>query len=237
MSQYQSNGRLLAFSILQCLIPSMLLITTPKRSVIRYLSIPCMIWIVYHMMYPVQNPGYTSTNFLGSSATFVLTALDLLLINPQAGHDFVDANGHAMGFFSRLVEAVRLVTCARAVNTPRQVKNVPPSPEYYTKRDPKFLALDIFSVLASRQAMNEQDENISGRALVEHAIQSLIAWLVVTRILLSFYYRVASIVFVSLGDSPANSPPIIGRMADIYTLRNYWGEILASIVTTATYVN
>jgi hypothetical protein len=242
MSQYQSNGRLLAFSILQCLIPSMLLITTPKRSVIRYLSIPCMIWIVYHMMmYPVQNPGYTSTNFLGSSATFVLTALDLLLINPQAGHDFVDANGHTMGFFSRLVEAVRLVTCARAINTPRQVKNVPPFPEYYTKRDPKviprgrflvretaiaawqFLALDIFSVLASRQAMNEQDENIPGRALVEHAIQSLIAWLVVTRILLSFYYRVASIVFVSLGDSPANSPPIIGRMADIYTLRNYWG--------------
>ncbi|KAJ5050047.1 hypothetical protein NUH16_008575 [Penicillium rubens] len=178
-------------------------------------------------MYPVQNPGYTSTNFLGSSATFVLTALDLLLINPQAGHDFVDANGHTMGFFSRLVEAVRLVTCARAINTPRQVKNVPPFPGYYTKRDPKviprgrflvretaiaawqFLALDIFSVLASRQAMNEQDENIPGRALVEHAIQSLIAWLVVTRILLSFYYRVASIVF----------------------------EILASIVTTATYVD
>ncbi|OQE86072.1 hypothetical protein PENNAL_c0022G07444 [Penicillium nalgiovense] len=248
MSQYQSNGRLLAFSVIQCLIPSMLLITTPKRSAIRYLSIPCMIWIVYHMMYPVHRPGYTSTNFLGSSATFVLTALDLLLINPQAGHDFVDANGNTKGFFSRLVEAVRLVTCARAINTPRQVKNVPAFPEYYTKRDPKviprgpflvretaiavwqFLALDIFSVLALRQAMNEQDKgssgqwNIQGRALLEQAIQSLIAWLVVSRILLSFYYRVASIVFVSLGDSPSNSPPMIGRMADIYTLRNYWGK-------------
>jgi hypothetical protein len=200
-----------------------------------------MIWIVYHMMYPVHRRGYSSTNFLGSSATFVLTALDLLLINPQAGDDFVDANGNTMGFLSRLVEAVRLVTCARAVNTPRQVKNVPLFPEYYTKRDPKviprgrflvretalavwqFLALDVFSVLALRQAMNEQDENIPGRALIEQAIQSLIAWFVVSRILLSFYYRVASILFVSLGDSPANSPPMIGRMADAYTLRNFWG--------------
>ncbi|OQE22657.1 hypothetical protein PENFLA_c012G03048 [Penicillium flavigenum] len=232
MSQYQSDGRLLAFSILQCLIPSVFLITTPKRSAIRYLSIPCMIWIVYHMMYPVQNPGYTSTNFLGSSTTFVLTALDLLLINPQAGSDFVDANGNTKGFFYRLVEAVRLVTCARAVNTPRQVKNVPPFPEYYTKRDPKviprgrflvretaiavwqFLALDVFSVLALMQAMNEQDEvssdqwNIPGRALIEQAIQSLVAWFVVSRILLSFYYRVASIVFEILASNATTAPYI-----------------------------
>ncbi|KAJ6183862.1 hypothetical protein N7519_005163 [Penicillium mononematosum] len=178
-----------------------------------------MIWIVYHMMYPVQNPGYTSTNFLGSSATFVLTALDLLLINPQAGSDFVDANGHTKGFFSRLVEAVRLVTFARAVNTPRQVKNVPPFPEYYTKRDPKVIPRGRFL-----DEISSGQWNISGRALIEQAIQSLIAWFVVSRILLSFYYRVASILFVSLGDSPANSPPMIGRMADAYTLRNYWGK-------------
>ncbi|CAG8903389.1 unnamed protein product [Penicillium egyptiacum] len=251
MDQCQSNGRLLAFSVLQGLIPSVILITTPKQSVIRYLSIPCMIWIVYHMMYPIQKPGYTSTNFLGSSATFVLTALDILLINPQAGRDFAHANGNTKSFFSRLIEAVPLVTCTRAVNTPRQVKNVPPFPAYYTKRDPKviprgrflvretaiaawqFLALDIYSVLASRQAINVQDKevsissglwNIPGRAWRAQAVQTLITWLFVSRILLSFYYRVASIIFVSLGDSPSNSPPMIGRMADIYTLRNFWGK-------------
>ncbi|KAJ5195811.1 hypothetical protein N7449_006290 [Penicillium cf. viridicatum] len=252
MDQYQTNGRLLALSILQGLIPCIVLTTTPNRSALRYLCIPCMIWIVSQMMHPVQAPGYTSTNLLGSSATFVLTALDLLLINPQAGREFVDANGRTKSFLSRLVQAVQLLTCTRAINTPRQVKNVPPFPAYYNKRDPKliprgrflvretaiaiwqFLVLDIFSVLASRQAMNDQDEessvssslqwDIPGRELIAQAIQTLITWLVVSRILLSFYYRVASIIFVSLGDSPSNSPPLIGRMADIYTLRNFWGK-------------
>ncbi|KAJ5604204.1 hypothetical protein N7537_007160 [Penicillium hordei] len=252
MDQYQTNGRLLALSILQGLIPCVVLVATPKRSALRYLCIPCMIWIVSQMMYPVQAPGYTSTNLLGNSATFVLTALDLLLINPQAGREFADANGSTKSFLSRLVKAVRLLTCTRAINTPRQVKNVPPFPAYYNKRHPKliprgrflvretaiavwqFLVLDIFSVLALRQAMNDQDEessvssglrwDIPGRELIAQAIQTLITWLVVSRILLSFYYRVASIIFVSLGDSPSNSPPLIGRMADIYTLRNFWGK-------------
>lgn len=251
MDQYQTNGWLLALSILQGLIPCIVLITTPKRSALRYLCIPCMIWIVSQMMYPVQAPGYTSTNLLGNSATFVLTALDLLLINPQSGREFVDANGSTKSFLSRLVQAVRLLTCTRAINTPRQVKNVPPFPAYYNKRYPKliprgrflvretaiaiwqFLVLDIFSVLASRQAMNDQDEessvssglrwDIPGRELIAQVIQTLVTWLVVSRILLSFYYRVASIIFVSLRDSPSNSPPLIGRMADIYTLRNFWG--------------
>ncbi|KAF4764707.1 hypothetical protein HAV15_001541 [Penicillium sp. str.  len=252
MDQYQSNGRLLALFVLQGLIPCVVLVTTPKQSALRYLCIPCMIWIVSQMMHPVHAPGYTSTNLLGSSATFVLTALDLLLINHQAEREFVDANGSTESFLSRLIQAFQLLTYTRAINTPRQVKNVPPFPAYYNKRDPKviprghflvreiaiavwqFLVLDVFSVLASRQAMNDQDEessvssvlqwDIPGRELISQAIQTLITWLVVSRLLLSFYYRVASIIFVSLGDSPSNSPPLIGRMADIYTLRNFWGK-------------
>ncbi|CAI7593038.1 unnamed protein product [Penicillium palitans] len=252
MDQYQSNGRLLALFILQGLIPCVILITTPQQCALRYLCIPCMTWIVSQMMYPVQAPGYIPTNLLGNSATFVLTALDLLLINPQAGKDFVDASANTKSFLSRLVKAVQLLTYTRAINTPRQVKNVPPFPAYYNKRDPKliprgrflvretaiaiwqFLVLDIFGVLASKQAMIDQDEessvfsviqwDIPGRELIAQAIQTLITWLVVSRILLSFYYRVASIIFVSLGDSPSNSPPLIGRMADIYTLRNFWGK-------------
>lgn len=251
MDQYQSNGRLLALFILQGLIPCVILITTPQQCALRYLCIPCMTWIVSQMMYPVQAPGYIPTNLLGNSATFVLTALDLLLINPQAGNDFVDASANTKSFLSRLVKAVQLLTYTRAINTPRQVKNVPPFPAYYNKRDPKltprgrflvretaiaiwqFLVLDIFGVLASKQAMIDQDEessvfsviqwDIPGRELIAQAIQTLITWLVVSRILLSFYYRVASIIFVSLGDSPSNSPPLIGRMTDIYTLRNFWG--------------
>ncbi|KAJ5356954.1 hypothetical protein N7517_011563 [Penicillium concentricum] len=204
------------------------------------------------MMYPTQKPGYSSTNLIGNSATFILTAMDLLLIHPQAGHDIVDANGNTQGILSRLFQAFQLLTCTRAINTPRQVKNVPPFPEYYTKRDPKviprgrflireatiavwqFLVLDTVTALALRQAMNNQDEEQSissdpqltntGQRWTEQFIQTLVAWFVVSRVLIGFYYRVASIICVSLGDSPLNSPPMIGRMAEIYTLRNFWGK-------------
>ncbi|KGO76359.1 hypothetical protein PITC_017990 [Penicillium italicum] len=210
-------------------------------------------------MYPVQTPGYISDNLLGSSTTFVFTALDLLLINPQAGRDFIDADGNTKSFLSRLVEAVKLLTCTRAVNTLRQVKNVPPFPAYYTKRDPKvisrgrflvretaiaiwqFLVLDMNSALASTQAMSDQDEDLSissgpqwdipGREWIAQVIQTFTTWFIVSRILLSFYYRVASIIFVSLGDSPLNSPPLIGRMADVYTLRNFWGLVAPMLIS------
>lgn len=85
-------------------------------------------------------------NLLGSSVVFVLTALDLLLNNPQAGDDFVDPNTNTKSFLSRLVKAVQLLTCTRAINTPRQVKNVPPFPAYYNKRDPKVIPRARFLV-------------------------------------------------------------------------------------------
>ncbi|OQE44634.1 hypothetical protein PENCOP_c002G06649 [Penicillium coprophilum] len=236
MDQYQSHGRLLAFTILQGLIPTVVLITTPTHSPLRYLSIPC----------------YTSTNLVGNSAIFVLTALDLLLIHPQTRRDFVDAEGNTKNFLCRLFQAFKLLTYTRAINTPRQAKNVPPFPNYYTKRDPKviprgrflvretaiaiwqFLTLDTLSVLALKQAIHNQDveQSISsdpqgsfpGQKWRERFFQTLMAWFVVSRIVISFYHRVASIISVSLGDSPSNSPPMIGRMADMYTLRNFWGK-------------
>ncbi|KAJ5178574.1 uncharacterized protein N7500_001273 [Penicillium coprophilum] len=235
MIQYQSHGRLLAFTILQGLIPTVVLITTPTHSPLRYLSIPCMIWIVLQVMYPTQNPGYTSTNLIGNSSIFVLTALDLLLIHPQAGRDFVDTEGDKK-FLSRLFQAFKLLTYTRAINTPRQAKNVPPFPNYYTKRDPKVIPRDRFLVRETAIAIWQfitldtlihflgPPGNFPGQKWREQLFQTLMAWFVVSRIVISFYYRVASIVSVSLGDSPSNSPPIIGRMADMYTLRNFWGK-------------
>lgn len=249
MDQYQTTRRLFGYCVLQGFISSVVLTTTPKRSALRYLTIPCMIWIMCQMMYPVRTPGYAPSNFLGHAVTFVFSASDLLLINPQTGRDFVDSNGNARSFLARLGKAVEMITCTRAVNTPRQAKNVPPMPAYYTKKDPKviprgrflvreaaiaiwqFLALDIISALALRQTLGkEEDVSASGlawdnpgRLLTQRIIPNLIAWFVVSRLGLSFYYRVTSVLFVSLGESPWNCPPVFGRMSDSYTLRNFWG--------------
>lgn len=251
MDQYQSDWRMLGFGILQCLIPSVILITTPKRSALRYLPTPCMLWIAYQMMYPVRVYWIGSSCLLGNAVTFIFSALDLLLINPHGEEDFLDSNGNINSFKSRLVKAIQLMTCTRAINTPRQAKNVPSTPAYYTKRDPKeiprglflyretaiamwqFLAIDAIFFMASKQTLDAQEERASdpsgtqwdspGQKLIATAIPNLIAWFIVTRLMLSFCYRISSVIFVSLGDSPSNSPPLFGRMADVYTLRNFWG--------------
>ncbi|KAJ5783147.1 hypothetical protein N7457_004921 [Penicillium paradoxum] len=250
MDQYQSNRRLFGFCVLQGLIPSVVLATTPKQSALRYLTIPCMIWIMCQMMYPVSTPGFIPSNFLGHAVTFIFTAADYLLINPQDRPDFVDSNGKTKSFLSRLAQSAQMIACTRAVNTARQAKNVPPMPAYYTKRDPKviprgrfliretaiavwqFLALDIISTMASSKGL-DQKENVPvspglkwdlRQLVAERIFPSLIIWFVVTRIGLSFYYRVTSIIFVGLGDSPWNCPPSCGRMGDAYTLRGFWGK-------------
>jgi hypothetical protein len=252
MDQYQTDSRLIGFLLIENIIPITLLVATPKGSALRYLAIPCMMWIVSQMLYPVSTPTYFSINGLCGSICCVFSALDFLLINPKEGRDFVDTNGKPQGFFSRLVGASRLFTSPRASGTPRQAKNTPSLPAYYTEKDPKtisrarfltrevsiavwqFLALDLFNVLAKKEAIEREESgvpvpsgtqfNLTAEQWIELAISSWIGWFLVSRIVISFYGRVVSILFVASGLSlPCDCPPMFNSMADSYTLRNFWG--------------
>jgi hypothetical protein len=252
MDQYQSDYRLIGFLLLENIIPVVLLAATPRGSVLRYLAIPCMIWIVSLLLYPVQRPSYLSVNGLGGSVCCVFSALDFLLINPKDGRNFVDADGKPKGFFSRLVDASRLFTSPRAFGTPRQAKNTPSLPAYYAEKDPnkisraryltreipiaiwQYFVLDILTMLAVKDAMNQKESgmvavsgiqwDLTAEQWVSRAISNLFGWFIASRILIGFYCRVVAIIFVACGlSSPSECPPMFSTMADSYTLRNFWG--------------
>lgn len=234
-----------------CLIPATLLIATPKRSILRYLSIPCSIFIVRQAI-PVATalgPGFVWCECARLFLTVNFQCLNLLLINPKDINDL--PSGGDQNYLARIYAATRFFTDPRGINTPWQIKNAPSQPAYYSRhnmREPsrarflvrqfaiaiwQYMALDVFATLALQQALEQEKRgilppvpqwNISIEQWIERIISNIMAGFVVSRILIDFHHRAFSIILVGLGlDSPANCPPLYGRAMDADTIRGFWG--------------
>ncbi|CBF82180.1 hypothetical protein AN5283.2 [Aspergillus nidulans FGSC A4] len=259
MTEYQTVSRLSFLTATQTLIPPVVVIATPKGSILRYVSIPCMIWVWSLMLYPVEKPSYLAVTFAAGGWMHIITALDVLLINPKCAGDFVDADGKIQSHFSRLRSAIGLMGNPRKLNTPREAKNTPPVPKYYTKSSPttiprgrfliresaiaawQYLALDVLALQAAKSALEKKEkatvhysqptDNLWVEVWIENVIAALVAWFVLSRILISFYYRLLSTISVALGlSSPESFPPLFNKMTDAYTLRNFWGKFWHQIL-------
>lgn len=88
---YQPVSRLFLLSIAQNLIPNILAITTSKGALLRYLCVPHE-WIFSLMLHPVRNPSHITSLFATTAWFNILSALDLLLLNPKEADDFVAIN-------------------------------------------------------------------------------------------------------------------------------------------------
>jgi hypothetical protein len=240
--------QILTLYAFHCLIPAILLIATPKGSILRYLSIPSSLFIV-HRAIPVATalgPGFVWCEFGRLFLTIIFQCLNLLLINPKDGDDLPSGRNQKLG--GQIYSATRLFTDPRGINTPWQIKNAPPQPGYYKRwglKEPprvqflirqtviviwQYLALDIFATLALQQALEQGGTlppvpqwDLSTEQWIERIISNLMAGFVVSRILIDFHHRTFSIILVGLGlDSPANWPPLFGRALDADTVRGFW---------------
>ncbi|KAJ5611975.1 hypothetical protein N7510_005169 [Penicillium lagena] len=234
--------------IMHCLLPAIILVSTSKRSVLRYFSVLAMTFMTMQATRPVLGLGHTGAYFIGHIAITTLQAADILLINPKDSYDLGYESSSGPTYC--LIRAIQLVTQTRAINTPWQVKNVPSFPKYYTRRNPKaisrprflsrqlsiatwqYLILDIFSTLTIENAPNRKQDisaqiewNLSFSQWIERAVSNLIAWFFVARLLIDIHYRIFSIIFVAFGiDKPSSFPPLFARVSMAYTLRKFWGN-------------
>lgn len=160
--------------LVQCLLPAVLLLTTPKRSPLRYLAIPCMIFIASRFLRPFA-PAGSPRWCQAISQLFVvfLQAIHLLLISPVDPRDLSTTVGKKC-FIDKLFVATRALAQTRGVNTRWQVKNVPSHPRYHTRRGLKepprgplllrqsaifiwqYLALDIVQTVSAQQAAHKK---------------------------------------------------------------------------------
>lgn len=248
MDQYQTDPKLFCSLFLQNAIPIILLATTPKGSLLRYLAIPIMLWNLKIALHPVQEPTYVSLNCIGGCVALIFSALDHLLINPKDGREFAGPDGKPTTLVSRLLGASRVMLFPRAINAPRQAKNTPPLANYYAGGASRgrfltreisillwqYLVLDAAAVLALKEAWKQKENGVLpftgfewGLPLeqwVQIILSHFIGWFFVARVLIGFYYRIFAILYVACGLGPASEcPPMFGNMADVYTLRNFWG--------------
>ncbi|KAJ5664634.1 hypothetical protein N7462_011447 [Penicillium macrosclerotiorum] len=239
-------------ALVQYLILAIVLIATPKRSFWRYVAILCMVFIASRFVQPYENATASrpiTSHFLVGA---VLAAINMLLLKPLDAGDLAREQPQKLFLSDRLWYAIEQVCSPRAVNTPRQVKNVPAHLDYYTRRGPRisrvrflirqtvifmwqYLVLSIFQALARANAATQApslDTRLARPELfpplekmAERVVPNLISWFLMVRILIDAHYRFGSIVCVALALSrPEDWPPAFGRMADAYTLRNFWGK-------------
>ncbi|KAJ5559702.1 hypothetical protein N7513_002101 [Penicillium frequentans] len=238
---------------LQTLIPTIILVATRKQSMLRYLTIPCMIWIFSCNLRPM-NPYCQIFAFItGPIFMAIPQAATILLIHPLDANDLIRENpGRTKSLIGLFYYAFEQQSEPRAIETPRQVKGLHPHPAYYYDakkgttviRRGSFL-LRQFAVLVWQYAVLDMVQfaahhkpvrpvidgifmgpewNAPLNILVERFTENLISWFLIARICIDSRYRIASILLVGLGiNSPQDWPPLFGRMSDAYTLRNYWG--------------
>ncbi|KAJ5642057.1 hypothetical protein N7490_006057 [Penicillium lividum] len=239
-------------SALQLLMPTIILITTPKRSLLRYITIPCMLWILSYNLRAMDPYCQVFTFIIGQIFMATPQAATFLLIKPLDRNDLVrEAPDRTKTFAGLFCYACEQLCQTRAIRTPRQVKGIPPHPAYYhdAKRDTIFVSwrsfllrqsviliwqytlLDIIQSAAHQQPVRVPDVrftdlewNVSLDMWIERFATNIFSWYLFARICIDSRYRFASIVVVGLGlRSPQDWPPLFGRMADSYTLRKFWG--------------
>lgn len=231
------------------LLPTILLLATAKRSLLRYLSIPVSLCILHRAIHiaSLLGPGFIWCELARLFLTVACQSLNLLLINSKDGHDIPDIG---QGVLKRIYSSSQFFTHPRGINTPWQINNTPPQPTYYERKKMavptrkrflirqfsiaswQYLALDMFSTLALRQAMEQEKFgtlpstvhwNISIEQLIERIVSNLMAGFVVSRILIDFHHRVFSVIAVGIGlDSTSDWPPLFGKATDTYSLRGFW---------------
>lgn len=232
------------------LVPATLLLSTAKRSILRYITIPFSLCILYQAIQVASllGPGFAWCELTRLFLTVSCQSLNLLLISPKDDQDVPLSAGRSV--WHRLYQASKLFTHPRAIGTPWQISNKPPHPAYYKQKHMnvpprrqflirqiaivlwQYLALDLFAYLALQQAIEQEKSgplpptvewNLTTEKWIERIVSNLMAGFVVSRILIDFHHRVFSIIAVGIGlDSTSDWPPLFGRATEADSLRGFW---------------
>ncbi|KAJ5729169.1 uncharacterized protein N7483_003677 [Penicillium malachiteum] len=213
-------------AVLQNLIPTILLVTTPKRSILRFLAIPCMIWIASQNVRQMNPFCQTYVFLLGPVFQCVPQALNLLLINPLDAADLTRENPtRTKTLIGRFWYAAELMLF------PRGLRNPSTTWQYALFDLIQFSGHQQVAISSSNVIFTYPEWNLSLEKWIERIMTNGISWLVIGRICADSRYRLASIIFVGSGlYSPADWVPMYGRMAESYTLKNLWGTFWHQMV-------
>ena len=234
--------------ILGCLQTAIVICTTPRGSMFR---IAYSLWLVYTTYwFNLKVNEYCADciqKLYISLFTVVQTVhcINLLVIIGLEGSSvpYRKLSKDHTSILSRVRAAFEMTLNPRGINTPWQIKNIPPFSPFYGGRPRRgkfilrqsfvfawqYVVLDILLSFTHATWGGKGDVHLShlriphGR-LSPQTVTQMVASFLVTHLALDLVYRSVSLVFVTLWlTDPTDWPPMFGSMWDSYTLRLFWG--------------
>lgn len=141
MSHANALLRLIIFYLALIILPAIAISSTSKRSWLRFLCIPWMVFFGYKLIAtaPFFSNGSLYNGIVGSQpfVTFI-HATNLLLINSLDVTDLVHEKKmpQSAGMLARITAAFGLLNNVRGIGTSWKAKNVPSFPAFFAKRSP-----------------------------------------------------------------------------------------------------
>lgn len=239
--------------------PALLLNTTPKGSLLRWLWLPALLASSHALSVELFNATQMAVfkvMVAALSINAVQVALAMMTIEQPSPQDLV-RGGVTLSSDSLIVKVFKTMGRFynfRGVGTSWQITRVTPQPAYLQKRrgpDGKvsvasflfrqglivawqWLLMDFTFVMSITQPVEEAQalvgddfehrfRNLTPEQWQGRIIIGFLSWMVQARVCIDLWYRVASLVVLSLGlSTPEVWPPLFGSVADMYTLRGFW---------------
>ncbi|KAL4875656.1 membrane bound O-acyl transferase family-domain-containing protein [Aspergillus karnatakaensis] len=250
---------ILLLILAQSALPSILLLSTQKRSLLRPIWIASSSYLAYLLFLPPPKNSTgppRGTMSAGHVVLAMIQAVNVLISSPLNRDDLVRA-----GIFETsshfLVQVCRTMSkiffCPRGINTPWQVKSLPTHPRHliaqaqpgiprwsFLGRQAAILAWQYLALSALVTVDSQADSLLgshSAAAADNWALRTavvFIVWFIALRLVIDSGYRALSVVAIALTTSaPEDWPPLFGRMRDAYTLRGFWGKFWHQLLRRA----
>ncbi|UNI20001.1 hypothetical protein JDV02_006138 [Purpureocillium takamizusanense] len=241
--------------IAQTVLSSLCIVFVPKQSYLRYVWIPCSLWIAYQAFRLVQRIPTSPIHYSKAGAhvfVVVAQAANLLVLNPLDRRDLLRAEVFidSSPVLTQIWSTFGFLIALRGIGTHWQVKNVPAHPKALIRRAKgilprkayiirqgailtwQYLVLDFVYVHflqdgSPKSSVHDfQYRGVDLAGWLRRAAAALVTWFLVARLLVDSIYRTATLIAVGLGGAaPDDCPPLFGSMWDAYTLRNFWGYV------------
>src|SRR5688572_7832700 len=261
----QHAPKCIALWLLTFVPAALLLITTPKTSILRWLWFPCFVALAHSLCVELFNATfYAGFRVLCAALTgnALTVAMIMLTIERPGPEDMAQDEVYHVN--DNIVKKVAW-TCARfynfrAMGTAWQIKRIPAHPRYLTsRRGPdgqfplktylvrqvliltwQYLLMDLTFEMSITQPPEESFAMIGDDA--EYVYRNLtpeqwqgrvmigwVSWLTSARAVIDVYYRLTSILVMSLGlSNPDIWPPLFSSVAEVYTIRGFWSYVNSS---------
>ncbi|KAL4902033.1 membrane bound O-acyl transferase family-domain-containing protein [Aspergillus multicolor] len=237
-------------TLTQSALPSILLLFTKRRSLLRPAWIVASLCLAYLLFLPGPNTSTgppRSTKSGAHVALAMVQTVNVLITVPLNRDDLIQA-----GIFTTsspiLMQIYHTMSTlffyTRGINTPWQAKSIPSHPRYlavqakptiprrsFLARQATILAWQYLALNAlvavdghASSFLDTQSAAATNNWILRSAIV-FIVWFIALRLVIDSGYRALSLVATALTISaPGDWPPLFGRMRDAYTLRAFWGK-------------